>query len=283
MNSLCWKWKNLFKPNESTEREHSQYTNCSELEEELDELKLRMEYDPEMSLDDLVEMLGLELDEEVEKMEDLGNQLPSLGSIGDEESMDTDLDVLLKDLVTLRSPTLRDSQAPRMSVLATPSSSFGDKTLSMAEKRQTDTFFEMWLEGMSQDEEKPKETSASSRVSNAMAPKIPTALTLSITYKGTSIPLTVETEITVQDVMDQICDVHPVIIKERQSMLAIEYGLFVPYPIGSWLTPSVKLSKYGFKDWVSLVFFSPRRNWSFEFEVLTDLNNRTAKGKSFSL
>lgn len=39
----------------------------------------------------------------------------------------------------------------------------------------------------------------------------------------------------------------PLLICTLQSAVEVEYGLFIPFPVGTWLTKTVKLSKYGIK------------------------------------
>jgi len=55
---------------------------------------------------------------------------------------------------------------------------------------------------------------------------------------------------TVDEVLKQAIDSHPTFTKN--SAIELEWGLFMPYPVGSWLKNGVKLSKYGLKSGVEL-------------------------------
>jgi hypothetical protein len=73
-------------------------------------------------------------------------------------------------------------------------------------------------------------------------------LELMVRVDGHVVRLTFNTTQLIDDALKLACDSHPNFPKN--SAIELEWGLFIPYPVGSWLKTGVKLAKYGLRPGV---------------------------------
>jgi hypothetical protein len=163
-----------------------------------------------------------------------------------------------------------------------PSTNSTTLAKSKVKARESDMFFDQWLQDiMEQDskraadnEKKPSTTSVttpSSTTSSIAKPpsssfliQTPSVEKLEIIVKANGVNHTfvIDPKLTVKEITEYFLSNHPAMKDSPEplnppsasrsqigsSLIEFEYGLFLPFPLGTWLNPSVKLDKYGLKQ-----------------------------------